>query len=419
MRGKGLAKPIVLVSLLAAILFSPSISSAVPDLPPADPVVVATFDTGTNPFHPCFRRPGTSPHSVIAGFPTTAKTLDLTFLATYSDSKEASSGALESIEDWTLYYIPETNLTFYGSYAAKDQLLDYYPHGSQASSQIGCDAYGMAANSMLVIINWYLGYAARHALVTWAADQTWIDVIHLNIQDFPLLIYSAPEIEYAISKGKMVMIAAGNGVYGLGPNYPMELSRWNGPPGSLIAGANDNGGWTIYSNLNPHVVMDGGATLAAQPYGFGDTSFGGTSSASPRLSGYVARVIGALRREFGHTGSGLVTIPSTSPKPSSGPLADGVLTAAELHEVVRKTASPNPHYSYYDGGVGSPWRFPQPFGSPVAIYPKMGYGEVSEVTIGSAIDVAAGRSPMPPRVEDNFFLASEEIRDALWGYRPF
>lgn len=200
----------------------------------------------------------------------------------------------------------------------------------------------------------------------------------------------------------------------------MELSRWNGPPGSLIAGANDNGGWTIYSNLNPHVVMDGGATLAAEPpYGFGDTSFGGTSSASPRLSGYVARVIGALRKEFGHTGSGLVTIPSTSSKPSSGPLADGVLTAAELHEVVRKTASPNPHYSYYDGGVGSPWRFPQPFGSPVAIYPKMGYGEVSEVTIGSAIDVAAGRSPMPSRAEDNFFFASETIRNALWGYRPF
>lgn len=407
--------------VLLALIPSVAESQEVPAEP--DPVVVATFDTGTNPFHPCFRRDWTradgqsveSPREFIPTYPADATPLPLTFGDTYGDSLSESQDALEAITPRKLHFVPETNLSFYGT--AWTEFVDNYPHGAQASSQIACEQYGLAPNAHLVILNWYDNNAAGPELIRWAAAQPWIDVVHLNIQDYPLP-GRAREIDDVIASGKVVVIAAGNGVAGLGPSYPMELSRWNGPPGSLIAGANDNGGYAAYSNLSPHVVMDGCGTVAAAPTGFGSTGFSGTSSASPRITGYVARLLGELRAEFGHTGQGLLTIPDGSPRPATGPLADGVLVASEVHDAVRATADPNPHASVYDGSGGSTascvYWIPQPTDTPVAVYTKMGYGEVSEHTLPAAIDVLAGRSPRPTRSEDAFFSLSEQIRHALF-----
>jgi hypothetical protein len=410
----------VLPALFVMLALAPSAAESQEPPPPvtADPVVVATFDTGTNPFHPCFRRDWAedvdSPADFIPGYPDDAIPIPLTFDDTYPASKADSQEALQSIVPRKLHFVPETNLSFYGT--AWTEFVDDYPHGSQASSQIACPEYGLAPNAELVVINWYDNNAAGPELIRWAAAQPWIDVVHLNIQDIPLPV-RAKEIDDVIASGKVVVIAAGNGVNGLGPSYPMEISRWNGPPGSLIAGANDNGGYAAYSNLSPHVVMDGCGTVAASPNSFGSTGFSGTSSASPRITGYVARLIGELRAEFGHTGEGLLTIPEGSPRPATGPLADGVLTAPEVHDAVRATANPNPHASMYDGtgGAGSCiYWVPQPVDSPIAVYAKMGYGEVSEHTLPAAIDVLAGRTPRPQRSEDAFYAVSEQIRSTLF-----
>lgn len=407
----------------ALVLAAAALGGWVPSAAEATPapVVVSTFDTGTNPFHPCFRRPGLStPRELVPTYPSSSQALGLTFADDYQTSLDASRPALDAIEPNTLYHVPETNLIFYGGTGAKDHFVDDYPHGAQASSQIACAELGLAPNALLVIVNWYDSFSSeRPGLIRWAADQPWIDVIHLNIQDYPLLAFEAREVGYAVSKGKMVVVAAGNGVAGLGANYPMELSKWN-VPGTLVSGANDNGGWTVFSNLNPHVVMDGNATTAAAPRSYGTATFSGTSSSSPRLSGYVARLLGELRAEHGHTWtatSGLLTIPAGSPRPATGPLADGRVDAAELHEVVRKTADPNPHDSAYDGGTNL-YRVPQPVDTPFAVYLKMGYGEVSELTMPAAIEVLSGRAPMPARpMEDRFYAASEMLRSALWN-RP-
>lgn len=405
-------------SLLAAVfVMGGSVPVAAgPELGTADPVVVATFDTGTNPFHPCFARDWSgldSPRDILPSYPASAKPLRLTAKKTYEESIAANEKALSAIKEHQLYYVPGTNLSFIGTGArANQQFVDTYPHGSQASSQIACEKYGMASNAHLVILNWYDADTNAAWMYEWVAAQDWIDVVHLNIQDLPLPTGSQPGIRRMIKAGKFLVIAAGNGVGGLGPSYPMELSQYNGPRGSLIAGANDNGGYTYFSNLNPHVVMDGNGTVAAEPDGYGDAPFSGTSSASPRITGYVARIIGVLRARFGHTGKGLVRIPKTRPRPTSGPLKDGVLSVAELHEVVRKTANPNPHDSKYDGEPSSP--IPQPVDAPFAVYLKMGYGEVSEHTIGAALAVLSGTEPMPERPnEDRFFELSEELRRVI------
>ncbi|HVF04207.1 MAG TPA: S8/S53 family peptidase [Frankiaceae bacterium] len=387
-------------------------ASKPPPLPPA--VVVATFDTGTNPFHPCFRRPGlTHPKQQTPRYPAASRPLPLALRGTYAASLAASRRALEAIKPETLYHVPGTNLSFYGGPRADTEFVDDYPHGAQASSQIACPGYGLAPDAHLVVVNWYDDIGSRGKLLAWAVAQPWIDVVHLNVQDIPTGLPDT-DVAHAVASGKLVVIAAGNGVLGQGANYPMELSSYNAPRGSLIAGANDNDGYTVFSNLDPHVVMDGVGTRAAAPAGFGTVSFAGTSSSSPRTAGYAARLIADVRAMYGHTGTGLVTIPSGRRRPKAGPLADGKLTAAELHEVIRKTADPNPHPSAFDGTSGWPVGgvpLVQPMPLPFAFYPKMGYGEVSEHTVAPALAVLSGVAPMPVRpAEDSFYAASESLR---------
>jgi hypothetical protein len=413
---------VALAALTAVAVLASGAAAAQSATTAAPAVVVATLDTGTNPFHPCFRRPGLEhPQQVAPSYPASSQPLPLTLADTYQKSLDASAATLQSIRPNTLYHVPGTNLSFYGGAGAATEFVDDDPnggHGAQASSQIACGgSFGMAPDAQLVVLNGYDDNSPTNVgqMLRWVGAQPWIDVVHLNIQDLPGVL-PWEEITALNETGKFVVIAAGNGVNGKSVAYPMELSSYNAPPGSLIAGANDNDGYTYYSNYNPHVVMDGVNTRAASGTSFDSTTFGGTSSASPRITGYVARVLADTRSRFGHTGEGLVTIPAGNPRPSTGPLSDGRLTSPELHEVVRKTADPNSHASKYDGGSGTATPnqpIPQPTPLPFAFYPKMGYGEVSEVTLPNALAVLAGDAPMPARpYEDRFYEASETLRNS-------
>lgn len=394
-------------------------------------VVVATVDSGTNPFHPCFRRPGQDASLTgIPGFPEDAMALPLEFGETYEESKAESQAALAATGAEALYYIPDTNLLYYGDPV---DLLDNAAHGSQASSQIACEEYGMAPDSWLLIINWHLmtnwpegtpnqspDWGRLAMMIQWIAGQAWIDVVHLNIQEVlsPFHAEETEAIQTLIGSERLVVVAAGNGVAGYFVNYPTELSGYAGPPGVLVAGANENNGYIFYSNLDPHVVMDGCGTDAAEPNGFGTTQFDGTSSASPRVAGYVTELLRLIRVAYpgsARSADGLVILDGGM-APAQGPLMDGTLTVAELHEIIRKTADPNPHESRFDGTSCIYEEVPQPVDLPFSNYPKMGYGEVSEHTIDHALAVVLGQESMPERpVEDAFYERSEAIRNAYWG----
>src|SRR5688572_16409561 len=156
---------LLLLPLVASATLLPAAGTTGPLEQTADPVVVATFDTGTNPFHPCFRRPGlTHPHDVAPQVPASSLPLELSFLSTYDASLAASGPVLDGIRDRTLYHIPDTNLMFYGAEDAAQSLVDDYPHGAQASSQIACEQYGLAPNSILLVLNWYDEYPAEQIM---------------------------------------------------------------------------------------------------------------------------------------------------------------------------------------------------------------------------------------------------------------
>jgi hypothetical protein len=403
-------------------------------------VVVATLDTGTNPLHPSFRRDQPfHPSTFIPGYPASAEAIQLDVQETFQDTLLGSRPALDKLKDKQFpYWFPGTNLI--GTWASEQDAIPIFDtrgqagathsHGASASSQIAGTDLGLAPEAFLVIVDRTLNnssgastnadvYRTNGEALRWAADQPWIDIIHTNIQNIvPLAGNQVPAepgyheaVEYALSKGKLVISAGGNWYA-----EPTETSPHAGPPGVLAAGANDNCGYTDYSNPDPHVVMDGYGTVAAQPNGFGTTTFSGTSSASPRITGYAAQLLLELRRRFDYTEGmkdGALIALDEGDRPATGPLSDGRLTAAELHEVIRKTANPNPHASTWDGTQGT--CVPQPSSLPFSFYPKMGYGEVSEHTLQGALDVALGTSPMPARpVEDAFFSASEAARHAFW-----
>jgi hypothetical protein len=408
-------------------------------------VVVATLDTGANLFHPTWiRNQSRHPSEFIAGFPADALPIDLTRLAKYTDSVNASLSALKAIDPKEhFYWVPGTNII--GAWAHPTDtkpIFDWAPeqrgvpgsnsHGSQASSQIAGAGYSLAPDAWIVVMDrtndGTSGVNVYHSNadgLRWAADQPWIDVIHTNIQNplpmartTPLGDANAMEgypaaVRYAVAKGKLVVSAGGNFFV-----EATETSPHAGPSGVLVAGANDNCGYTDFSNPDPHVVMDGQGTVSASPNGFGNGTFGGTSSASPRISGYAAKLILEVRRAVNYTAGmqeGAFIVLDAAHRPSSGPLSDGRLTAAEVHEVIRKTADPNPHASKFDGAQGANC-VPQPAKTPAAVYAKMGYGEVSEHTLPNAIDVILGKKPMPVRtVEDQFYTASEQVRQAAWA----
>ena len=405
---------------------------------PAPPprVVVATLDTGTNPFHPTWRRPEQRhPSAYIPGFPAGAPAARLSFREDYETSVEASEKALEVFGSTRLpVWVPGTNIV--GTWAHDtdglpvfDSVNASFPshsHGASASSQIAGRGYGLAPDAYLVVMDRTPDggehpYVANADGLRWAADQPWIDIIHTNIQNpVPLASAGVPvypgyaeAVSYAMSKGKVVVSAGGNFWA-----ETTETSPHAGPRGVLVAGANDNCGWTDFSNPDPHVVMDGAGTESASPTDFGTVPFGGTSSASPRTTGYVADLLLRVRRHYDYRGvvdnGALVRLPSRARRPAAGPLADGVLTAAELHEVVRKTANPRSHPSQWDGAQEIAC-VPEPPAGP-AYYPKVGYGEVSEHTIEAAFRVLTGALPMPARPdEDRFYELSEALRDQFWG----
>lgn len=412
------------LAMLSGCEDSPGLAGAEPRAGAAPRVVAATYDTGTNPFHPCFRRlGGPSAFDAIPEIRGIAQPLQLTFTDRYGSSRKQSEAAIKNMRPFRLYAIEGTNLLVYTGAKGGEDLVDIYPHGSQASSQITCPEYGMAPDGFLVVINWY-NYSGsesdRTRLERWSAQQQWIDVIHLNIQritPWPFSSATQASIRQMTDAGKMVVIAAGNGWGNAGGHIPTETIDYYSIPGILAAGANDGAGYASFSNLDPHIVMDGCGTDSADPASFGTVKFAGTSSASPRTTGYVMEVLRRLRAHYGAgpgtQGAALVRL-DPGQRPASGPLADGLLTVPELHEVLRKTADPTLAESWLDGD-SCIYSVPRPVNPQGHDYHRVGYGKLSEHTIAHALAVLTGAAPMPERAtEDSYYILSTTVRDAVW-----
>lgn len=127
--------------------------------------------------------------------------------------------------------------------------------------------------------------------IVWATDND-ADVINLSLGGEESSDVLSAAVQYAISKGVIVVAAAGNS--GSGSNAPMYPAAYD--PVLAVSAAGPDGTAAMFSNSGPYVdiAAPGFAILSTVPDGYDYLS--GTSQAAPFVSAAAALLLGA-----GHT----------------------------------------------------------------------------------------------------------------------
>ncbi|MDQ3991338.1 MAG: S8/S53 family peptidase [Actinomycetota bacterium] len=362
-------------------------------------VVIATIDTGINPYHVDFRIPedddrhGVHPSEYIEGFPAEAPSLNLSF-----DASTPAQGYARDSAEWAKVtsgvpvWMPGTNV--FGAVApgiSGDFFDSQSGHGTGVASVAGGQIYGQGTRDVIILAMNGSGRDWR-----WAANQPWIDLISISWSSLiPVLDQSAEGAHAAAASGKISCAASGN-LYG-----PIIFFEAQGPADIVHVGAvdpatrqrKDYSGWPV------DVMALTDRPAASHNSIRGERSFGGTSAATPHLCALLARAISTARQRVGDFregphGGGLVVGPA-----GQGAFSDGVLNRLEIEDAALATAVPvstEPHHFVLGG-----------------------YGLVEGATIDHALRVMFGESPRPARsVEDTWQQVVDTGRDAVWDTVP-
>lgn len=433
-------------------------------------VVIALVDTGINPYHVSFRRPQmvVHPSAYIEGFPKTAPALGLRLPAKdYVSARNADDAPVWSkVKERSLYWIPGTNII--GAYSHSDAyselpglgdvpiegvtnmprpVIDDAGHGTGVASVSAGAIYGSNPDALIVVVE---GFGTD--AVAWAAKQPWIDFISGSYGDPAAVPYNKliPRIgnlnspsedlndfygevdsreyehtgPFVLRDGRTACFSAGNGLTRTGLAYDRysSIRPTSGPSWVITVGAssprNDqNYGW----HSAPVDVSSYGAHWPSAAYASTDasTDFSGTSSATPITCGVFSKALLEARKALGDVREGIHTVRGTrvpaSGKRGKGLLTDGVLTRAELHDAVLKTAMPgafDPETFSYEPISTIP-------DTPLS-YTQQGYGVANKASALRAVAVIVGRAPMPDRADvDTWIAAMDTLRNAIWNPADF
>lgn len=361
-------------------------------------VVVATIDSGVNPYHVDFRLPpdddrvGVHPSEYIEGFPQDAPGLELSFdVSSPAEGRERDDAAWSQVESGTPHWIPGTNLIGVVPPRVSGDFFDTGGHGTGVASIAGGLRHGRGTADVVLVAVTGAGTGWR-----WAARQPWIDVISVSVFGaIPLVQESAEAATEAAESGKVSCSSSGN------TGAPGIFVEKSGPSAPVHVGAvyPDTRERAEYSSW-PVDVLGLTDQVAATHTSVRDTGiFGGTSAAAPHVCALIARTISRSRalvgdfREGPHEG-GLVVGP-----PGPGAMADGVIDRLELEAAVQATADPlsDDDFSYVFEG----------------------YGLVEGPTVEAALEVLLGQRPLPARpAEDAWQQRVDAVRDLLWDAVP-
>ncbi|HEX7167768.1 MAG TPA: S8 family serine peptidase [Acidimicrobiales bacterium] len=419
-------------------------------------VVIAINDTGINPYHRDYSAatyPDRSileatagftrhPSEYLPGYPVDAEALpvtlgkgflppedcpDITTAPTTGDStagytiEATCAGGLWNparIEGGKLYWIPGTKIIGAHSFIPDAHpILDDNGHGTGASSVSAGNTYGSCPACLIVFDE---GFGSD-----WTATQPWIDFVsnsygNINLTpDLPVnAVLNEIDVKDAVERGQTWLFASGNGhgnaftIPNTSYTQPRDAADW-----IVRVGAIDSG--------NRQPVIGDGMPADVSSFGTGPLpsadpisdsavdSFGGTSAATPITSGVFGLVLAAARDALGDDRAGQrpgSAIAVGRPVAGSPYLGDGVLTRAEIWELVFKTAMPG-EYPDTDVVLSN------------ATYPLdqlhylfEGYGIADEASAAYAVDVMMGRAPLPDRAEEDAFFAKDSaLRVELYG----
>ena len=439
--------------------------------PSAAKAVVALIDTGINPYSPAFRDSSKLAHKhpskYIPGYPKDAEALRLSLDLPYEDALKQDAEVWKTVRRGELYWIPGTRISAAISFGDggtncpavsappanalqtgcdEHVILDDHGHGTMTASRAAGAPDSLAPTARIVAIE---GLGARS--VEWAAEQGWIDVQSNSWVSLvpPPLPSGTTDAFASSSKSMLTLAASGNGtafLAGFAPTPTYALST--APPGVVIVGGHDNGKMTLWAGAPPHIVADAyagrTATRSDDPMK-PDPIACCTSAASPYAAGGATAIVLEARRLLGDktpgTKDGLVACGRPLPK---GPLKDGMFTLDELKSVMFHTAQPHPGEGKDDGDVHwagdprppdrieyGPGANPFCFGcttTPVpwqaipaagdATYPFLGYGGINESSVMLAVEVLAGKVPLPQRAgADAQYAADQALREQIFAAR--
>lgn len=428
-------------------------------------VVIAIIDSGINAYHHGFRDDGPEayahPSSYIEGYPADAEPIRLTLdAADWESAVKADCEVWNALAPDTLYWIPGTRiigLWLNAEWAANTVdcaagerplkgLDTLAPHGSGAAGRAAGANTSLCPGCKIVMTQ--MGQTTM--AMQWVAQQPWIDLqsnswagfeCHMVDRTDTLCTRGPRELARQAAEAQVTFAASGNGIrqpaeagtIALGVGIPGWLRPVQGEPGILIVGGHDNGDALLWPGTMPHVVADVARTPSAAWQDLEGGIFNGTSGSTPFAAGAFARILLEARKLVGDTGTGLrdgnlVIAAPDATLPTSGPLADGILTRAEAERLLLATALARPAEDQpYDGETGCPrpstdrqcigiertnsllpWTM-----VPTALpaYYFVGYGQVGTASLESALAVLRGTEPLPERPnEDPFFGIDDAVR---------
>lgn len=381
-------------------------------------VVVAVLDTGVNPYHETYRRPGIE--LPLAEFANATdgripRAVNLTFSDNLTANLLADAAVWDGIESEELVWFRDTNVIGYsmgayeggeGPFAGDPEvpILDEHGHGTATSDTV-LDAW---PDAIIVMVE--QNAAAFDDQLpnsyAWAAKQPWIDVIsasmgmHGNAPE-PFYLYQAAAAQRAAwGSGKVFVNSAGN---------DPSATPTDGTDGSpfVLAITGSQAGGKGKELMSSHAYSDYASnytvTAALHTSVTADEETGGTSFSCPNVAGTIAGAIHELRRGSGWTGG----------------IADGELVPpldvdnGDVRDALNKTAAWVTGTGYllgfhYNGDV---------LVNPVAPWTQVGWGHLDPTFIPAIVDVVeSGDYTLTGKKATGatYMRATYDARSAYW-----
>ncbi|HLE97757.1 MAG TPA: S8/S53 family peptidase [Candidatus Thermoplasmatota archaeon] len=392
--------------------------------PPKARVVVALLDSGLNPYHQEFRRPGATAHpsTYLAGYPADTDALNLAFDAADWESAVARDETRwNSTESGRLYWVPGTNVVGLVAFAGTGARYDEGGHGTGTASIATGRTLGACPDCLVVAVQGDLLAGYR-----WAAAQPWIDVVSVSLGVIGNIYFPVTTVNSTHGgalAGQAWFTGAGNGWWvgadgvpaGRSVPTPTQFSPLTGSSWTLRVGSFDTAKrqTTAYTSQPVDVVTASMKTAASFDSFDATNEFGHTSGATPEAAGLFARMLLGARQAMGDMDGGVANgVAATGAPVPGGALEDGLLTREEALRVFLHAAKT---VALEDAGAdpADPTITPAPRGTE---YWSQGYGLANATTAELALAVLLGIAAEPDRADaDRAHMVDMASRDAFWG----
>lgn len=383
-------------------------------------VVVAIIDSGIQPYHEAFAAPVDWKPPAVP---------DVTVLG--EDFKERALGELRTWNELTadkLYHFEGTRVFAISLHRASQFLVFGGENPHVIYDDQGTLGHGTATASIVAQVSPGATMVMIEATdmledaVSWAADQSWIDVISVSQgrvagippdpREHPAPLATA--IQKAVVSGKLFLMSSGN-------EPALNVMDEGGLPGVISVGgaeATTHGESIISSKLVDVVGPFTSDRLADKNNLHGYWRAGGTSFSAPAVAGVLAETIHQLRARYGQ--SGLSASGAVVKTPGKAITSYDIRAAMNATATYWETTEWDPtNYTYtqpFEVLATTAPVLPEVAGAPAGPWVQLGWGFVDERLVPELVAVLSGENPLPekPAAARDFMQRVTEFKAKWW-----